>query len=321
MDTLKQALKHKTIAIREVGLRDGLQNEAPQSIAKRICLGEALLEAGVTFLESCAFTGPKMTSMSDPEAVYFQLSTHPAVMQRGSIISALVMTSRKNLTEYLDKALMAGVYDLAFVLSAHPGHCQRNLGADTDELLARYKTLFTDPRLKNAAIKLRVYVSTAWGDVNATDVSAASVYTLASKLFDMGACEVGLADTSALGTPELIAERFEYLRQHGLPLAQLAFHAHDPDWKQGLGVANILGAVQTGITRVDTSILGLGGCPATAHPHGNVSTEDLVAALHQAGYQTGIDPVALLRAAKYGVQDMGLPIYSQTSQQVWAAKP
>ncbi len=299
----------KTVSIREVGLRDGLQNEPAQPVEKRIQLGCLLLQARVSILEACSFTGPKMLGMSQPGEVFQGLS---AIRIPSQTVGALVMTSRDSLTKYVDAALAAGVSDMAFVLSAHREHCQRNLGATPDELMARYETLFHDARMQS--ITRRIYISTCWGDKSSDDVSIDQVYDLLARCLAIGITEVGIADTSALGTPDSIHERFEKWQRMGLDLARTAFHPHDPDWQSGRGVANLLAAYHAGIRRLDTSILGLGGCPATAHPHGNVSTEDAVEEFERLGIRTGIDMTHLLLASNYGINTMQLPVYSRAAQ-------
>lgn len=308
----------RRISVKEVFPRDGLQNnpeflglvrrDAETAITHRIRMVELLAAAGAPLLEVCAFTGSALVAMAQPNLVLSRAIDFVSQLKNQPELSGLVFSTAAHPMVYVERAIGAGLLRGALVMSAHPEHCQANTGAFPQELLARYSGILNHPLVQQSGICFSAYLSTCWGHRTTDDVSLEEVYRLTQQLLELDVVEVTWSDTAAHGTAETIFARITALGQRGIDLGRIGFHAHDPDWRQGVGVANILAAIEAGIHRVDSSLLGLGGCPATDHAHGNVATEDLVQALHQSGNNTGIKMDQLRLAADHAVRQMRLPV-------------
>ncbi len=207
----------------------------------------------------------------------------------------------------LDRALAAGVREIAVFASATETFSRRNLNRGVTEALDAFTPLVA--RAREQGLAVRGYVSMCFGDPWEGAVPLGQVADVAVRLHDMGCAEVSLGDTIGVGTPGQVVGLLTLLQQRGVPLDALAVHFHDT---YGQALANTLVALQSGITTVDASAGGLGGCPFAGSATGNLSTEDLVWQLHGLGIRTGVDLDALVATSSWMAGQLGRPSSSRT---------
>ena len=271
-----------TVTLVEVGPRDGLQNEqASIPLQTKLQLIEDLADAGLKVIESGSFVNPKwVPQMADSEAVFAGLSRTPGVRY----------TCLTPNLKGLERAIAAGVYEVAVFGAASEAFSQKNINCCIDDSLARFADVMTAAR--EAEIPVRGYVSCVLGCPYEGDIAPQAVAHVTTKLLDMGCYEVSLGDTIGTGTPGSMARLLEVLLGD-VGVEQLAVHCHDT---YGQALSNILVALQHGIATVDASVAGLGGCPYAKGASGNVATEDVVYMLDGMGIATGLDLDKLIAA-------------------------
>jgi len=267
----------------EVGPRDGLQNEKKALDAdQRVGLIRALAAAGVKNIEVGSFVSPKwVPQMADTDTV---------VSKTGDIdanLSVLVPNPRG-----MEQALVAEVKEIAVFTATSEAFCLKNTNCSVDESLERIKVV-TEQALA-AGMRVRGYVSTVLDCPYDGPMDAQRCADISKQLIDMGCYEVSLGDTIGKGTPIRMAHLLETVMKQ-VPASQLAVHCHDT---YGQALANILVSLQMGISVVDSSVGGLGGCPYAKGASGNVATEDVVFMLTEMGIETGIDLSALNAIAR-----------------------
>ena len=279
------------VKIVEVGPRDGLQNEAKSIPANiRIELIDLLSAAGLPVIESGAFVSPKwVPQMADSDEVFRGISR-----SRNTTYSALV----PNLKGY-ETAIDAGVKEIAVFAAASETFSKTNINCSIDESLARFEPVLQ--RAREDGIAVRGYISCVLGCPYEGEVEAQNVREIASWLLEQGCYEISLGDTIGTGTPKATQVLIESVQQ-SVPANQIAVHFHDT-YGQALG--NVLIALQAGITVVDSSVSGLGGCPYAKGASGNLATEDLLYMLNGMGIKTGIDMDLLIQAANFINQYLG----------------
>lgn len=272
------------VTIYEVGPRDGLQNEARQvPTADKVRFIEGLVAAGVRHIEATSFVSPKwIPQLADSSAVIAALPKVPGVTY-----SALVPNRRG-----LDAALEAGLAEIAVFLSASETHSRKNINKSIAEAVATFADIV--PPALAAGVRVRAYISTVFGCPYEGDVAVATTNWLCRELLGMGCYQISLGDTIGVANPRQVASVLtELLAQ--TPAAALAVHFHDT---QGTALANCLVALQMGITTIDSSAGGLGGCPYAPGAAGNLATDDVVAMLHAMGVHTGIDLDKLVETSR-----------------------
>lgn len=271
------------VQIVEVGPRDGLQNERKILTTElKVQLIEALAATGLKRIEAGSFVQPKQVpQMADSAGVFARVQRDLSVTY-----SALV----PNLTG-LEAALQSGVAEIAIFASASESFSEKNIRCSIGESLVRYRDVTREAFLQGT--RVRGYVSCVLGCPYEGFVPPASVASVAQSLLEMGCFEVSLGDTIGAGAPETTSELLDYLLR-SIPPAQLAVHFHDTG---GRALANIEIALARGIRVIDASIAGLGGCPFAPGSPGNVATEQVVAALHGRGFETGVDQTKLAALA------------------------
>ena len=271
-----------TVTLVEVGPRDGLQNEqASIPLQTKLQLIEDLADAGLKVIESGSFVNPKwVPQMADSEAVFAGLSRTPGVRY----------TCLTPNLKGLERAIAAGVDEVAVFGAASEAFSQKNINCSIDDSLARFADVMTAAR--EAEIPVRGYVSCVLGCPYEGDIAPQAVAHVTATLLDMGCYEVSLGDTIGTGTPGSMARLLEVLLGD-VGVEKLAVHCHDT-YGQALG--NILVALQHGIATVDASVAGLGGCPYAKGASGNVATEDVVYMLDGMGIATGLDLDKLIAA-------------------------
>ena len=286
------------VTVYEVGPRDGLQNEqAVVPVEVKAEFVRRLLDAGLTTVELTSFVPAKwVPQLADAEELLALLGELPG---RHPV---LVPTDRG-----LDRALAAGVREVAVFASATESFAQRNLNRSVAGALDMFSPVVQRARREGLAV--RGYVSMCFGDPWEGEVPLTQVADVAVRLSEMGCTEVSLGDTTGVGTPGQVRALLQLLAERGLPVAQTAVHFHDT---YGQALANTLVALQEGVTTVDASAGGLGGCPYAGSATGNLATEDLVWQLHGLGIDTGVDLPALVRTSAWMAEHLGRPSASRT---------
>ncbi|HEV7207434.1 MAG TPA: hydroxymethylglutaryl-CoA lyase [Mycobacteriales bacterium] len=286
----------RRISLREVGPRDGLQNEAPVPTAAKVALIEALSRTGLRRIEAVSFVSPKaIPSMADADEVWRQIQGIDGISW-----SALVPNLRG-----AERALALGVTELNVVVSASETHNQKNVRRSTEESLQDIEALLA--RVHAAGATCQVVVSTAYGCPYEGDVPVRRVVAVAGRALAAGADGIAFGDTTGMATPGRVAPLVgEFRSAH--PDIPLNLHFHNT---RGTGLANVLAALQLGVDDFDASVGGLGGCPYAPGATGNVCTEDLVHMVQDMGIDTGVDLDALLAVAEMAEGLVGRTLPSQ----------
>ena len=284
------------ISLREVGPRDGLQNEAPIPTASKIVLIDALSQTGLGRIEAVSFVHPDaVPAMADAEEVWAGVTRSPAVRY-----SALVPNLRG-----ARRALAAGFRELEVVVSASDTHNRRNVNRSTDESLDDIAGVLAAAH--DADATCQVIVSTAFGCPYEGEVPVERVLGVAGRALADGADGISYGDTTGMATPARVTALIGRTRMRH-PDAGLNLHFHNT---RGTGLANVLAALQLGVADFDASVGGLGGCPYAPGATGNVCTEDLVHMVEDMGVATGVDLRALLAAAGEAERLVGRTLPSQ----------
>ena len=274
------------VTIYEVGPRDGLQNECavlPAGV-KADFIGR-LADAGLRVIEATSFVHPRwIPQLADAEEVMAALS--PAAGVRYPV---LVPNERG-----LERALAAGATEIAVFASATEAFARRNLARAVDESLAMFAPVID--RARAEGLSVRGYVSMCFGDPWEGDVPVGQVVSVADRLLGLGCTELSLGDTIGVATPGHVAALVGALLSSGIPVRQLAVHFHDT---YGQALANTLTALRCGVTTVDASAGGLGGCPYAETATGNLATEDLVWMLDGLGIKTGVNLRKLAETSRW----------------------
>jgi hydroxymethylglutaryl-CoA lyase len=289
------------IDVYEVGPRDGLQNEPTVlDLDTRVELIERLAAAGLATIEATSFVSPKwVPQLADAEALLPRLTPLPGVR-----FPVLV----PNLAG-LDRARAAGARAVAVFASATESFAKRNLNRTRDEALDMFAPVVAAARQEGMWV--RAYVSMCFGDPWEGEVPVHQVVDVADRLMAMGADELSVGDTIGVATPGHVRDLIEALSDVGIPVRQIAVHFHDT---YGQALANTLAALEAGITTVDASAGGLGGCPYADSATGNLATEDVVWLLHGLGIDTGIDLDALVATSVWMAGQLGRPSPSRVVQ-------
>lgn len=272
------------VSIVEVGPRDGLQNEkAAVATADKIAFVDQLTAAGHSTIEVSAFVSPKwVPQMADAAAVFAGIARKPGVRY-----TALV----PNLAG-LERAIAAGVSEIAIFAAASETFSQRNINQSIAASLATYAAVCDGAR--SAGLKVRGYLSTCFGCPYEGAVSPNRVADIASRLLGLGVFEVAISDTIGVAHPGQVPAVLDAVSK-SVPLAQVALHFHDT---RGTALANVLAGLDYGVTSFDASAGGLGGCPFAPGAAGNLATEDLLYMLDGLGIATGVSIAAVAEASR-----------------------
>jgi hydroxymethylglutaryl-CoA lyase len=282
------------VTIYEVGPRDGLQNEknvVPVAV-KRELIGR-LADAGLRTVEATSFVHPKwVPQLADAEELLATLHRRPDVD-----LPVLVPNERG-----LDRALAAGVGHVAIFASATETFAKRNLNRTLDEQFAMFDPVVA--RARAEGLRVRAYVSMCFGDPWEGAVAPAQVAEVGARLMGMGCHQLSLGDTIGTGTPGHVDAVLDACVAAGVGAGDLAVHFHDT---YGQALANTLAALRRGVTTVDASVGGLGGCPYAESATGNLATEDLVWMLDGLGIAHGADLDALVATSTWMAGQLGRP--------------
>jgi len=284
------------IELREVGPRDGLQNEDPIPTEAKVRLIDALSQTGVERIEAVSFVHPKaVPQMADADEVWTQITRRPTVRY-----SALVPNLRG-----AERALDRGFSEIEVVVSASDTHNRRNVNRSTEESLDDIGRVVAFAHARGATCE--VIVSTAYGCPYEGDVPVERVLWVLDRAVAAGADTVSYGDTTGMGTPTRVTRLVAETRS-AHPEIPLGLHFHNT---RGTGLANVLAALQLGVTDYDSSVGGLGGCPYAPGATGNVCTEDLVHMVEDMGVDTGVDLGAMIEAARLAERLVGHTLPSQ----------
>ena len=284
------------ISVREVGPRDGLQNEDPVPTAAKVELINRLSTTGVQRIEAVSFVRPDaIPQMADADQVWREID------RAGSVrYSALVPNSRG-----ATRALDSGVVEIEAVVSASDTHNRKNVNRSTEESLDDIAGIIALAHERGAT--LQVIVSTAWGCPYEGDVPVSRVVQVAGRAVAAGADGISFGDTTGMATPGRVRRLIGEFRS-AYPDAELNLHFHNT---RGTGLANVLAALELGVADFDASVGGLGGCPYAPGATGNIATEELVHMVEDMGVATGIDLEAMIDAAADAERIIGRKLPSQ----------
>jgi hydroxymethylglutaryl-CoA lyase len=274
----------RRVTVYEVGPRDGLQNEARMvATADKIAFIDALTATGLAKVEITSFVNPKWIPQLADAAEVASRVARPA----GVDLTCLVPNKKG-----LDSALAAGMREIAVFMSASETHNKKNINKSIAETYKAFEE--TVPPALAAGVRVRAYVSTVFGCPYEGEVDPRAALDIARTLKQMGCYQISLGDTIGVANPAQV-ERVLELVLPEVPAEAIALHMHDT---RGTALANCTVGLAMGITTLDASVGGLGGCPYAPGASGNLATEDVVAMLHAMGVETGIDLDKLCDAAQ-----------------------
>ena len=282
------------VKIVEVGPRDGLQNEAVSlDVATKVELIERLASCGLKNIEAGSFVSPKwVPQMAGSDEVFNQLEPSKAVY------TALTPNMRG-----LDRAMECNVKEVAVFAAASEAFSEKNINCSIDESLAKFEAVIQ--KASTANIRVRGYISCVAGCPYQGDVDNHRIKDIASALLSMGCYEVSLGDTIGVATPEITERLLTELLKTIAP-AKLAMHMHDT---YGRAIDNIKQSLAMGISTIDSSVAGLGGCPYAEGASGNVATEKVIRLLDELNIAHGVDLQKLSQASQFICEKLGRPAF------------
>jgi hydroxymethylglutaryl-CoA lyase len=279
------------VDVREVGPRDGLQNESPVPVEARVRLIDALSETGLRRIEAASFVSanaiPPMAGAEDVMA---------AITRRNGVVYSALVPNAKG----AERAVAAGADEIELVVSASETHNQANVRRSVADSLVGARDVVEIAHA--GGIRVEAIVSTSFGCPYEGDVAPERVAQLAGHLVDAGADTLSFGDTTGMATPRRVNELLDALDRAGIGPARIGLHFHNT---RGTALANVVSALERDVMRFDASVGGLGGCPYAPGASGNAVTEDLVHMLQDMDIDTGIDLDALLGCARLAQEIVG----------------
>jgi hydroxymethylglutaryl-CoA lyase len=284
------------ISVREVGPRDGLQNEHPVPATAKIALIDQLATTGVSRIEAVSFVRAEaIPQMADADEVWAAVTKDPGI--RYSALAPNLRGARR--------ALDAGFTEVEAVVSASDTHNRKNVNRSTAQSLDEIAVMIDEAHQRGAT--LQVVVATAWGCPYEGDVPVERVLAVAGRAVADGADAISFGDTTGMATPSRVRDLVGSFRfRH--PDVPLNLHFHNT---RGTGLANVLAALELGVDDFDASVGGLGGCPYAPGASGNIATEELVYMVEDMGVGTGVDLAAMIEAAATAERIVGRELPSQ----------
>jgi hydroxymethylglutaryl-CoA lyase len=284
------------ISVREVGPRDGLQNEDPVPAKAKIALIDQLATTGVSRIEAVSFVRAEaIPQMADADEVWAAVTKNPAI--RYSALAPNLRGARR--------ALDAGFTEVEAVVSASDTHNRKNVNRSTAQSLDEIAVMIDEAHQRGAT--LQVVVATAWGSPYEGDVPVERVLAVAGRAVADGADAISFGDTTGMATPGRVRDLVGSFRSRH-PDVPLNLHFHNT---RGTGLANVLAALELGVDDFDASVGGLGGCPYAPGASGNIATEELVYMVEDMGVGTGVDLAAMIEAAAAAERIVGHELPSQ----------
>lgn len=294
-----------SVRIVEVGPRDGLQNEkALIPTPQKIQFIDMLANAGLTVVEATSFVSPRaIPQLSDATDVMKGITRLPTVQY------PVLVPNIKG----MERALTAGVRAVAVFTAASESFTHHNINATIAESLANFRPVVQ--LAQQEGVSVRGYISTVFGCPYEGYVAPEKVVSVTESLVEMGVSEISLGDTIGVATPNQVVDVLGLLLERGvIPIDHLAVHFHDT---RGTALANVLMALHMGISIVDSSAGGLGGCPYAPGAAGNLATEDVLYMLHGMGISTGVDLEKVVEATRFIAPFLG---HAPTSKYFQAAE-
>jgi len=291
----------RSVRIREVGPRDGFQNE-PETIptTEKIRLIDMLSATGVRRIEVTSFVRPEVIpQLADAEDVL------AGVQRREGVAFSVLIPNERGLERALE--LRDRFDEINVFVSASETHNRRNVNRTIEESLNGLERTLEGAR--EAGLRCEGVISTSFGCPYEGEVPPERVFAIAERLAAAGCEEVGFGDTTGMANPRQVRGFFEHARAELGPEVELTAHFHNT---RGQGLANVLAALESGCESFESSFGELGGCPVPPGATGNIATEDLVSMLHEMGVDTGIDLEALLAATRDVASVLGRPLGSHT---------
>jgi len=284
-------MKSKAITIVEVGPRDGLQSE-PEILPtdSKVTFIEKAIDAGIRRLEVASFVHPKLVpQMADAEALIEKLPQRDDVSYIG-----LIMNERG-----LDRALTTKIHEIGMVVVASDTYNRKNQGVGTDESVAAWRTI--GKRARENGLRANVMISSAFGCPYEGEVKVERVVELAKQVVDADPAELGIADSIGVAVPDQVTELLGRVKDviGNIPLR---CHFHNT---RNTGLANAQAAVVAGVTYLDASIGGIGGCPFAPAATGNIPTDDLLYMLDRSGVRTGVSLEKIIAVSQWLEQELG----------------
>ena len=284
------------ISVREVGPRDGLQNEDPVPATAKIALIDQLATTGVSRIEAVSFVRAEaIPQMADADEVWAAVTKNPAI--RYSALAPNLRGARR--------ALDAGFTEVEAVVSASDTHNRKNVNRGTAQSLDEIAVMIDEAHQRGAT--LQVVVATAWGSPYEGDVPVERVLAVAGRAVADGADAISFGDTTGMATPRRVRDLVGSFRSRH-PDVPLNLHFHNT---RGTGLANVLAALELGVDDFDASVGGLGGCPYAPGASGNIATEELVYMVEDMGVGTGVNLAAMIEAAAAAERIVGHELPSQ----------
>lgn len=287
----------KQVVLKEVGPRDGLQNEKATILTTdKVELINLLSMSGLSYIEVSSFVHPKwIPQLADAAEVLAQIKR-----QQDVTYAALIPNKRG-----LERALTVGIDEASVFMSASESHNKNNINKSIDETFPVLREVVDEA--KRNGLTVCGYISTVVGCPYEGYIAPEKVRHVADALFDMGVDEVSLGDTIGVGVPTQVEALLTHLLPHYGP-ERLAMHFHDT---RGIAVANVVKSMELGITKFDSALGGLGGCPYAKGASGNVATEDLLYLFDEMNIHTGVQMEKVLTAASFIEQKLGKPLVSK----------
>ncbi|THV41839.1 hydroxymethylglutaryl-CoA lyase [Glycomyces buryatensis] len=280
------------VSLREVAPRDGLQNEPPVSTQDKIRLIDALSRTGLSRIEAVSFVNPKaVPQMADAAEVWAAVEKHPGIRY-----SALAPNLKG-----VQRAIDAGFTAVEVVISASESHNQANVGRSVADSLAEFPDICALARDNLAGVE--AIIATSFGCPFEGDIAPGAVAEIVDAATEAGIDRIAFGDTTGMATPRRVNELLDAVDTE-LPLLM---HFHNT---RGAALANLLTALDRGVTEFDASVGGLGGCPFAPGASGNVATEEVVHMLHDMGIDTGVDLAALIGVAALAQDIVGRELES-----------
>jgi hydroxymethylglutaryl-CoA lyase len=289
------------VSIHEVGPRDGLQNEsAIVPVAVKTEFIDRLADAGLRTIEATSFVHPKwVPQLADAEDLIAGLD------RRAGVRYPVLVPNERG----LDRALQHGITEIAIFGSATESFAKRNLNRTVAESIEMFAPVVS--RATEAGLDVRAYVSMCFGDPWEGDVAIDQVVDVGARLLELGCSQLSLGDTIGVATAGHVTALLAAFAARGIAPGRLAVHFHDT---YGQALANTLAALRAGVTTVDASAGGLGGCPYAKNATGNLATEDLVWLLDGLGIDTGVDLESLVATSRWMADQLGRPSPSRVVQ-------
>lgn len=307
-ETVPQPGLPARVRIVEVGARDGLQNEkTPIATADKLRFIDALAAAGLTTVEATSFVNPRWVPQLADAADLF-----PAIRRRPGVRYPVLVPNERG----LDNALAADVDEISVFASATETFAQRNLASSLERQFEMFAPVVR--RAREAGLPVRGYLSMCFGDPWEGRVPRTQVVGAAQRLVELGCGELSLGDTIGVATPGQVHALLDDLIAAGIGVDVLAVHFHDT---YGQALANTVAALQLGVSTVDSSAGGLGGCPYAGSATGNLATEDLVWMLDGLGIEHGVDLDALVRTSSWMAGLLGRESPSAVVRALGSAAP